>query len=299
MCVRRVTNTRLGPPLSFAGEAWLVRTKILHIEFALLGVVQVVGVVSAIVGPWPASAQTSSSAHAEAIFTFMADMPPSDDMRRNASYNVETVHPFQAGSATYRIYNHKHGKAKGALMLQAQAGFTEECRTKGGTIAPRESRDYALTVERLRPAALDATILICIRQDRTPLGMLITLKRTVRHPDLSRDLSDAALSLVFGGDQPYYLVSLQPPGAVFTQERLDREAAESSEAQRRQAAERERANAQELAEVERWRNTIKPGTETGCGPVLRVNGDLIEVVYYQTREPKWYRRSELWPSVCR
>lgn len=277
----------------------MVRTKFLHIEFALLGAVQLAGVVSAVVGLWPASAQTFSPAATAAISSFMADLPPSDDMRRNASYNVETVHPFQAGPATYRIYNHKRGKAKEALLLQAQAGFTTECGAKGGTIAPRESRDYVLTLERLRPTAPEATILICIRPDRISLGMLITLKRTVRRPDPGRDLSDAALNLVFGGDQPYYLVSLQPPGAVFTRERLDREAAESSEVQRRQAAERERANAKELAEVERWRKAIRPGTETGCGPVLRVSGDLIEVVYYQTREPKWYRRSELFPRACR
>ena len=41
---------------------------------------------------------------------------------------------------------------------------------------------------------------------------------------------------------------------------------------------------------------FKTGIETGCGPVLSVNGDLIEIAHYQTRESKWYRRSELWPS---
>jgi hypothetical protein len=227
----------------------------------------------------------------------MATLPPSDNMRKNASYNAEVSHPFQAGAVTYRIYNHKNGRAKQALLQRAQTAFTSECNAKGGGIAPREGRVYTLTIERLRPPAPDATILICIRPDRANLGMLITLKRTVRARDAGGDLSDAALDLVFGGGSPYYLIALLPPTSVYTQERVDREAAELASAQQERAAQLDRAAALEREEAERWRRTIKPGTETGCGPVLRVNGDLIEVVYYQTREPKWYRRSELWPTL--
>ncbi|MBN8500339.1 MAG: hypothetical protein J0M19_04210 [Sphingomonadales bacterium] len=277
----------------------MVRKAFFYFEIALIAAVQVLSLLWATIGFWSANAQSVTPTNMDVVNAFMAELPPSDEMRRNASYTMETVHPFQASPATYRIYSHKNGKAKQALLQRAQSAFTEECNAKGGAIASRDSQDYALTIERLRPAAPDATILICIRPDRRPLGMLITLKRTVGRHGSRGDLSDAALDLVFGGGQPYYLIALQPPSAVYTQERLDREAANLAAAQQRQAAERERAEAQELAEVQNWRRTIKPGTETGCGPVLRVNGDLIEVVYYQTREPKWYRRSELWPSACR
>jgi hypothetical protein len=297
LCVRRDSNTRLGPPLNDFGEVPLVRKAILYAECALIGAVQVAGIVSAIIGLWPVGAQTPARSNPELVQDFMATLPPSDNMRRNTSYSAETSHPFQAGAATYRIYNHKNGRAKQALLQQAQTAFTSECSAKGGAIAPREGRDYTLTIERLRPYAPDATILICIRPDRTALGMLITIKRTVRARDAGGDLSDAALDLVFGGGTPYYLVALLPPTSVYTRERLDREAAELAAAQQQQAAERDRAEALERVEAERWRRTIKPGTETSCGPVLRVNGDLIEVVYYQTREPKWYRRSELWPTL--
>lgn len=276
----------------------MARKTILHVEFALIAAAQIAAVATAVASLQPASAQSvSATAAVESVQAFMASLPPSDDMRRNSSFSFEAQHPFQAGSATYRFYNHKNGKAKQALLQQAQAAFISECSAKGGAIAPRESRDYALTTERLRPVAPDANILICIRSDRTALGMLITLKRTVSRPDPSGDLGGAAFDLVFGKGDPYYLVALLPPSAVFTPERLDREAAEVAARQRRQAAERERADAQERVEAERWRKTIKPGTETGCGPVLRVNGDLIEVVHYQTREPRWYRRSELWPTL--
>jgi hypothetical protein len=275
----------------------LVRKAILYTECALIAAVQVAGIASVIIGLWPAGAQTPARSNPELVQDFMATLPPSDNMRRNASYSNETTHPFQANAATYRVYNHKNGRAKQALLQQAQTAFTSECSAKGGAIAPHEGRDYALTVERLQPYAPDATILICMRPDRTALGMLITLKRTVRARDSGGDLSDAALDLVFGGGAPYYLVALLPPTSVYTQERLDREVAELSAAQQLQAAEQDRAAELERLEVERWRRAIKPGTETGCGPVLRVNGDLIEVVYYQTREPKWYRRSELWPTL--
>jgi hypothetical protein len=275
----------------------LVRKAILYAECALIGAVQVAGIVSAIIGLWPAGAQTPARSNPELVQEFMATLPPSDNMRRNASYNTETTHPFQASAATYRIYNHKNGRAKQALLQQAQTTFTRECIAKNGAIAPREGRDYALTMERLQPYAPDANILICIKPNMTALGMLITLKRTVRAGNQGGDLSDAALDLVFGGSAPYYLVALLPPTSVYTQERLDREAAELVAMQQQQAAERDRVAELERLEAERWRRAIKPGTETGCGPVLRVNGDLIEVVYYQTREPKWYRRSELWPTL--
>ena len=83
------------------------------------------------------------------------------------------------------------------------------------------------------------------------------------------------------------------PKVVVTQQTLDAQAQYEANAKRK----REEEFAQERIDVERWRLTIKPGTETGCGPVLRVNGDLIEVAYYQTREPKWFRRTELSPGL--
>jgi hypothetical protein len=277
----------------------MVRKILLYFEFVLIVAIQVAGLVTAAVGIWPASAQADSKpalSNPDIVKDFMATLPLSENMRRNASYNTETTHPFVSGPATYRIYNHKNGRAKQALLQQAQAAFASECSTKGGEIAPWEAGGYALTVERLRPLAPDATVLICITPDRAALGMLITLKRTVRASDPNGDLGTAALGLLLDRSAPYYLISLQPPSSVYTQERLDREAAELSVTQQRQTTERDRAAEQERVEVERWRRSIHPGTETGCGAVLRVNGDLIEVVYYQTREPKWYRRSELWPT---
>lgn len=129
--------------------------------------------------------------------------------------------------------------------------------------------------------------------------MLITLERIVGIPTSGGRLGRAELEALYGEAGPYYLIALLPPSAVYTQERLDREAAELAARQQREAADRDRAEAQEQADVAVWRRTIKPGTETGCGPVLRVNGDLIEVAHFRTRDPRWYRRSELWPSVCR
>jgi hypothetical protein len=273
----------------------MVRKIILYAECAVIAALQIVGIASTIIALWPASAQTPSPSNPNVVQDFMVALPPSDDMRRNTSYNLDKPHPFEAGPATYRIYNHKNGKAKQALLLKAQSAFTDECSTKGGAIEPREAPDYALTIDRLPPSASDATILICLQPDRSAMGMLITLKRNIRPPNPSGDLSGVALGRLF--DAPYYLVSLQPPSSVYTQERLDREAAAFEAAEKRKAAERDRASEQEYAEAVRWRKNIQPGSETGCGPVLSVKGDLIEVVYYQTREPKWYRRAELWPTA--
>jgi hypothetical protein len=295
LCLHRVLNTRLGLPLICFGEVPMVRKVVLYIEYTVIAAIQVAGIASAIVGLWPASAQTPPPSNPNLIQDFMAALPPSDNMRKNASYNAESPHPFEASPATYRIYNHKNGKAKQALLQQAETGFTAECGSKGGAIVPRDAHDYTLAIERLRPAAPDATILICMKPDQTALGMLITLKRTIRSPNPSGDLTGAALGRLF--DAPYYLISLQPPSSVYTQARIEREAADLAAREKRKAGERERAAEQEYADAVRWRKTIQTGTETGCGPVLSVKGDLIEVIHYQTREPRWYRRAELWPTL--
>jgi hypothetical protein len=273
----------------------MVRKVVLYFECAVIVAIQIAGIASAIVGLRPASAQTPTPSNPNLIQDFMAALPPSDNMRKNASYNAETTHPFEASPATYRIYNHKNGKAKQALLLNAQTSFTSECGLKGGAIVARDAHDYTLTIERLRASAPDATFLICLKPDQAAFGMLITLKRTIRSPNPSGDLSGAALGRLF--DAPYYLISLQPPSSVYTQARLDREAADFAAAEKQKATERERAAEQEYADAVRWRKTIQTGTETGCGPVLSVKGDLIEVVHFQTREPRWYRRAELWPML--
>ena len=62
---------------------------------------------------------------------------------------------------------------------------------------------------------------------------------------------------------------------------------------RREAALRQ----QETDRLPQWRQSIANGSETACGPVLRTNGDLVEVVDTRTRQPRWYRRDELLPAV--
>jgi hypothetical protein len=170
----------------------MIRKVVRYLECTVIAALQVAGIASAIIGLWPAAAQTSLPSKPDLVQNFMATLPPSDNMRRNSSYTSETTHPFEAGPATYRIYNHKNGQAKQALLQQAQTAFTNECSAKDGVIAPRDSRDHELTIERLRPAAPDATYLICLKPDRTPLGVLITLKRNVRRPDPNGDLVDNA-----------------------------------------------------------------------------------------------------------
>lgn len=168
---------------------------------------------------------------------------------------------------------------------------------RGGDILPESSQDYHSTIEHLKYSVPDATVLICVTPNQQSLGMLITLKRNVRRsdPEAINDIGAAAMSTIFD-NAPYYLIALMPSDAVYTQARLDREAAEQRHKQNLLEAENSRIYNQERKEAEAWRLTIKTGIETGCGPVLSVKGDLIEVAHYQTRESKWYRRSELWPS---
>lgn len=99
-------------------------------------------------------------------------LPASDDMGENTSYQAEFSRSLQVPNSAYRMYNHRNSKMKQALLLQTQSAFTSECHKKGGTISKRDSRDYALTTERLSSSLQNATTAICIRPDRVALGML-------------------------------------------------------------------------------------------------------------------------------
>ena len=76
--------------------------------------------------------------------------------------------------------------------------------------------------------------------------MLITLKRNVRRsdPEAINDIGAAAMSAIFD-NAPYYLIALIPSDAVYTQARLDREAAEQRHKQNLLEAENDRAYDQE------------------------------------------------------
>ena len=165
-----------------------------------------------------------------------------------------------------------------AILLRAGEEFAKECTAKGGYLEPHSSNFYSLTHANIRPRTSLNTFEICMRSSSQSLGAFLT--------ETSKNTYDYA-------DEDSHSIVTFHPTVVVTQQTLDAQAQYEANAKRK----REEEFAQERIDVERWRLTIKPGTETGCGPVLRVNGDLIEVAYYQTREPKWFRRAELSPGL--
>ncbi len=116
---------------------------------------------------------------------------------------------------------------------------------------------------------------ICMRTPEISLGTLVTIS--------NKRLGSFAIFALGPGyvDTPALVAARQ----------ARRDAYRTEQARQLEA----RKNAQRAA-LPGWRRSIQQGSETNCGPVLRVNGDLIEVVYFRTREPKWYRRTELFPS---
>ena len=184
-----------------------------------------------------------------------------------------------------RFYNGKKhgGKRMGHFTRDVRDAFAAECTAKGGNLALENGDIHHRTIygsrtsrglqAKVRPTTLD----ICMRTPRESLGALI-------------------VQIDYAGqnyDGFNYAFATMRPALVFTQTDIDREAAEDAViAQRKQVA-----RDQELAEVRQWRRLIKPGTETSCGPVLRINGEMVELVYFRTRNSQWYRRDELWPSA--
>jgi hypothetical protein len=289
----------------YLGEVLMVRRFLLNFEFALLGMLQVVWIVSAIAGLVPAFAQTttpSEAAHpSEAALNdpnivqdFMAALSPSDLIPRQYAYysrwagrtevadrpEQEAYYQLRRSVTAHRFLTSKGRgrRAMKAILRRASEGFAAECAAKGGYLETKDSNFYLRTHANIRPKTSLNSLEICMRSNLQSLGALLT--------ETNKNSYDYA-------DEDSHSIVTFHPEVVVTQAWLEAQAEREAAALRK----RDAAWEQERIDVERWRKTVQPGTETGCGPVLRVNGDLIEVAYYQNREPKWFRRNELSPTL--
>jgi hypothetical protein len=282
----------------------MVRKFLLYFEFALIGALQGCWIVSAIIGIFPAVAQAtlpSEDGHASELATnnpnivqdFMAALPPSDVIKPLYKGGPQPSDQKLYGNnqnlvVAHRFYHDKKrgGRETAEMISGIFASFTTECEAKGGYIENRASGISDKTLSRLNSDSFDSrlreqNLKICMRTRHQALGAIAVQSSTTKAPLVSMRT----------WIENYTVVALNP-SIVVTQTDLDRETAAANEQWRRN----EENGKREQAELERWRRSITVGAETSCGLVLQLNGDLIEVAYYQTREPKWYRRSELWPT---
>jgi hypothetical protein len=245
----------------------------------------------------PSAPPNPSGQNSDMVDHFMTTMPQSDQFVANRAeisssrspqillqlMAQERFYSDQAAISAVRFYNGKKhdGKRMDRFTQDVRNSFAAECAAKGGKLESDGSDIYNRTLygsrtrrglrERVSPTTLD----ICMRTPRQSLGALI-------------------VQIDYTGqnfDGFNYAFATMRPSLVFSQIDIDREAAEDAALERRKQAARD----QELAETRQWRRTIRAGTETGCGPVLSVNGDMVQLVHFRSREPKWYRRDELWP----
>ena len=303
----------------------MVRKFLRYFEFALIGGLQFLWFVSAIIGLFPALAQATppnETAHpSEAarndpaiVQDFMAALPASDLIKSRYKDapppNDQRLYSAQAGAvADHRFYTARKrgGKEMTKLIGAAERAFTQSCSAQGGQLLEKNSELYKGNETRFQRrvnAHYDAVnggyraysdkpnveynLYICMRGPQT-LG-LMAMAGT--RGDNSRDVGGLGpLSLALAKDtSTFTLISLRPEN-IYAQADLDKEIKAQKASEARQAA----IDAQKQAELEQWRQSIRVGTETSCGPVLSVKGDMVELVHYQTRDPRWYRRSELWP----
>jgi hypothetical protein len=240
-------------------------------------------------------AQHLASNNPDQILDFMAALPPSDnlppstaaedfghDQAELTTYRDETStyynsrissHSEWVSSSRFYASKRRGDKKLASRLAAAVAAFGQECAAKGGRVELAETAIFTQTRSRLHLLRSTDALHLCMRTPYQSLGAFASRASYVSWP-----IRSVWLTL--------------RPEAITTQAILDKEATDrtANENRRQQARENERSA------VEHWRRAIKAGTETSCGPVLRVNAEMVELVYYQTREPKWYRRSELWPE---
>jgi hypothetical protein len=292
-----------GPPLIDFGEVPLVRKIPLYAAFALLAAVQFAGLANAVIGAVPAFAGPNPLPTAnevpepalnnpDIVRDFMALLPPSDSFQpavqdRYQPFDHALLDGHRGSATAHRFYTERKrgARAMAEIMDGIVPAFIRECEAKGGHLQPRGTDVFRKTYLQLAPPGnselRESNLHICMRSPSQSLGAIAV--QSTFHLSISLLLKDFMTHTVvaFG------------PSIVVTQADIERRQAAQQEADRQASAASER----QQAAVERWRQTIKAGTETNCGPVLRVNSEMVELVHYQTRESKWYRRSELWPEL--
>ena len=212
------------------------------------------------------------------VSDFMADLPPSTFEGGISEIFKSRFYSRSRGLVLdSRFYDKKKvaGVKVVEIVARAERGFVAECEAKGGHIEPQSNT--ATYIESKREIGLkgwwdNGPTSICIGPSGDAMGMFAAWRPT----------RDGHGSIV---------VALAPQGIVTDKVREARAAERETARQLRLAEERI-----ENARVENWRRGIATGTETNCGPVLQVKGDLIEVIYRYNREPRWYRSSELKPE---
>jgi len=309
------------------GEVPVFRKFLLNFEIALLGLLQVIGLTSAIVGLFPAlaqgtppneTAQPSQAARDDIAFVqdFMATLPASDLIKSRYKDapppNDQRLYTAQAGAvADHRFYTARKrgGKEMTKLIGAAEAAFSQSCSAQGGQLLEKNSELYRGSETRFQRTVnaryssvnggyrsysdkpdVEFNLYICMRGPQA-LGLMAVAGT---RGDNSKEVGGLGpLSLALAKDtSTFTLISLRPEN-IYAQADLDKEIAAQKASEARQAA----IDAQKQAELERWRQGIRVGTETSCGPVLSVKADMVELVHYQTRDPRWYRRNELWPHL--
>lgn len=226
------------------------------------------------------------------IRDFMADLPPSDDLpykfiwRDGTLQTAKDQTPYWENRAfvfDHRFYDRhkKNGRKPKKIMRDAVDAFIAECTAKGGTIEPPGS-DYLQETRRRLKLGIWGRTELCMASRDEALGMVL----------LRTDTYWERWSL-----------TLFSPDIVVTQAVLDREQEQRAQIreQQRQRAERDAtqarlAAAREEDALRKWRGTIRAGTETSCGPVLAVKGDLVQIVYIYSRDARWFRSFELFPE---
>lgn len=168
----------------------------------------------------------------------------------------------------------RRGEVYGKQALEA---FAAGCANKGGTLENVRSDVFIATFNHLfdgnnywgwyNGAQRDYTefeLAVCRASSTQALAALTVTRDLLRHQTA---------------------IVLFAPTVVITEAEIDRKEAEA-----RAAAQRE------IDHLNAWRTNLASGDQSACGPVLSVRGDLVEVIETATRQPAWYRRSELRPA---
>ena len=248
----------------------MVRKFLFYFEIALLGLLQVIGLASAIIGLFPALAQATAPNESALLSEtarndpaivqdFMATLPASDLIKSRYKDapppNDQRLYSTQAGAvADHRFYTARKrgGKEMTKLISTAEAAFTQSCSVQGGQLLEKNSELYRgsefrfqRTVNARYPTVnggyrsysdkpdVQFNLYICMRGPHA-LGLMAM---TTTRGDNSRDVGGLGpFSLALAKDtSTFTLISLRAEN-IYAQADLDKEIAAQKASEARQAA---------------------------------------------------------------
>jgi hypothetical protein len=189
-----------------------------------------------------------------------------------------------AGSiAGYRFFREVRPRVGSGIALSARDAFYADCQALGGSIEPEDSPVHRRFVQQFL-GKLPTTMgshryvghaAVCSAATGETLGGFTALVFDTSHVARGDPLGEILMRTLPVPTKT--AVYAWKPGVIFSRANLERNLRQDEARRREEAANRQLRAREDEARQAAFRETIKVGSQTNCGMVIEIRGDIVQV----------------------